>query len=607
MAEIVSFYSRNTDGELQLVPVVSPVVTLPLNRYSATTGGGGPSPYDSEGSLTGIAEVDHTELGELDDQAIDAYALLLAANLGEKWNRDGWAFMGLESIEINSSSGVLDGDFKSPPTVELKGGEALMENGSPYPDFVPASVEALTNHLGQVTGFNITEPGSFYDSDRAPKLYLNGQHFPDVQVRISYLLVSYVILSNYSKGALGLGYVGGPGSHVMLASGTLSRSTTAHEVGHNFGLQHAQRYNTKSEIVLSDDADQTEYGNKYSVMGTADDLVTSGDITVPGKVMMNLLFEGTTGYVKGKSIGVDVAELDQSNLFGVNEFREQDADRNNTFRIYRSNQGTPPASLRTESFQVRLPPMEYNLLEELNVSTLAVKFEGTGEEANATFDFVDPLWTLNISQAGRGYASEPVVQLVHPVDGDVFLSLAPEWIEEAAGTDYNQTAKLLDNEKRWVRGICVKPNAPQVKPFSFFSGYDLMDYYLSYRTDISEYGIALNIATDPALSKGVLEPFLLDSTPQTPQDYSDAALLIGSTYSDYDSDLHFTPVKVGGVDPMTYVEVVIHSGTIEDDLAKVPDFELVSSETNPALGEQVRFSIVSGNATKKLCLFMVSE
>ena len=53
-----------------------------------------------------------------------------------------------------------------------------------------------------------------------------------------------------------LGYVGGPGSHVRLDSGNVARSTTAHEVGHNFGLQHAQRYYTKSEAVLSDDADQ---------------------------------------------------------------------------------------------------------------------------------------------------------------------------------------------------------------------------------------------------------------------------------------------------------------------------------------------------------------
>ena len=42
MAEVVSFYSRNTDHELQLVPVVSPVITLPLNRYTPTIPGGGP-------------------------------------------------------------------------------------------------------------------------------------------------------------------------------------------------------------------------------------------------------------------------------------------------------------------------------------------------------------------------------------------------------------------------------------------------------------------------------------------------------------------------------------------------------------------------------------
>ena len=343
MAEVVSFYSRNTDHELQLVPVVSPVVTLPLNRYTPTIPGGGPGPYDSEGSLTGTAAVQHLELGELDDGAIDAYALILAANLGEKWNRNGWAFIGIESIEINSSTGKLHGDFESPPTVELKGGEALMPNGSPYPDFVPATVEAVTNELGEVTAFNIVEPGSFYAS--APKVYLNGDPFSDVIVQVSDLLVSYVILSNYSAGAAGLGYVGGPGSHVRLDSGNVARSTTAHEIGHNFGLQHAQRYYTKSEAVLSDDADQVEYGNKFSVMGTAEDLVTSGDITVPGKVMMNRHFGGTTGYVTGQSRGVDVADFNQSNLFGANEFREEGAERNNTFRIYRSNLGTPPAGL----------------------------------------------------------------------------------------------------------------------------------------------------------------------------------------------------------------------------------------------------------------------
>ena len=107
-------------------------------------------PYDSEGSLTGTAAVQHLELGELDDGAIDAYALILAANLGEKWNRNGWAFAKVESIEINSSTGKLHGDFESPPTVELKGGEALMPNGSPYPDFVPATVEAVTNELGEI-------------------------------------------------------------------------------------------------------------------------------------------------------------------------------------------------------------------------------------------------------------------------------------------------------------------------------------------------------------------------------------------------------------------------------------------------------------------------
>jgi len=57
MKEVKEFFLRNTDGQLDLVPVVSPTVTLPLFRYEVDFTKTGSNPYDSEGSLSGYQEI----------------------------------------------------------------------------------------------------------------------------------------------------------------------------------------------------------------------------------------------------------------------------------------------------------------------------------------------------------------------------------------------------------------------------------------------------------------------------------------------------------------------------------------------------------------------
>ena len=42
------------------------------------------------------------------------------------------------------------------------------------------------------------------------------------------------------------------------------------------------------------------------------------------------------------------------------------------------------------------------------------------------------------------------------------------------------------------------------------------------------------------------EVFLLDATPQTPNNFEDAALLAGVTYSNHAADIHITPTGYGG-------------------------------------------------------------
>ena len=80
-------------------------------------------------------------------------------------------------------------------------------------------------------------------------------------------------------------------------------------------------------------------------------------------------------------------------------------------------------------------------------------------------------------------------------------------------------------------------------------------YFLSFRTDISSKGMVLYASNDPDPQGSYSdsrehfmtkkEPFLLDCKPDN-NITTDVALLIGSTYSDYESDVHFTPVSVGG-------------------------------------------------------------
>ncbi len=63
----------------------------------------------------------------------------------------------------------------------------------------------------------------------------------------------------------GLGFVGAPGSWIR---GTSSTGVTAHELGHNFGLNHANFWDTDGPTVTGPGKD-IEYGDKFDTMGAA--------------------------------------------------------------------------------------------------------------------------------------------------------------------------------------------------------------------------------------------------------------------------------------------------------------------------------------------------
>lgn len=63
----------------------------------------------------------------------------------------------------------------------------------------------------------------------------------------------------------GLGYIGGPGAWIR---GTSSLGVVAHELGHNYGLNHANYWDTAGKSITGSGT-SVEYGDKFDTMGTA--------------------------------------------------------------------------------------------------------------------------------------------------------------------------------------------------------------------------------------------------------------------------------------------------------------------------------------------------
>ena len=88
-----------------------------------------------------------------------------------------------------------------------------------------------------------------------------------------------------------------------------------------------------------------------------------------------------------------------------------------------------------------------------------------------------------------------------------------------------------------------------------------------------------------------MDDALLDMSMETPNNFGDAELLIGKTYSDYDSDT-YTPISNGGTSPMDYIDIVINMGTVSSGDVQAPRFTLDISNQFPEVGEFVGISVL---------------
>ena len=575
MEEVTKYFSDNSDGIFKIIPVISPTVTIPLDKYEMG-GSGDPNIFDSSGQLVGAVEVTHNELG---DDAIGEWGVIMAAQQGEKYHIGDHYFWGISDITLTGAT-VGTGYTEEAPVISfVVGNQNPADNNLTHPDFEPCEARALVNANGEITDVEILNPGAWYYSN--PTVLINGVVSNDIVATASSIAISWVTISTHTPGAAGLGYVGAAGSHVDASGGNVSWGVIAHELGHNFGLLHANRFYSLSERPNSDEGSYHEYGNPYAVMGSG-----SGHMTLPAKVAMSA---NGFGYHAGTSVGDDVANLiSRANLITAvsNNLDLNNSEHNNTFRIYRHDYETYPASLHEQEFYVNISGSNFDITDFNYSSIYTVSFSGTGEGATGTLTTDNTnLAILEITNGGRGFAEDPTVDVLNDQNETIFR-LDPTWIEVRAGTDTFVQATLRNLEAhspRGLRGIGVQLS--EFSPIGTDSGENMQTMWLSYRREASEKGLSV------LLGDGFTENFWIDITPSTIDDFSDAFLMPGRTFSDYSTDVHITPVSKGGIEPMEYIDVVVNIGSMAAGDAEAPNLLIDVSNQFPSVGEFVEMSV----------------
>ena len=133
----------------------------------------------------------------------------------------------------------------------------------------------------------------FADSIPAPQILVDGViNNLNFDIAIENICITWVGLSSGTPdGVEGIAHYGSPGSHIRVRDRNVSSQVIAHEIGHNFGLLHAQRYDSHGEHAKSDEGKKIARGNPYTVMGTAPQITNgAGDLSIASKVfLMNCL------------------------------------------------------------------------------------------------------------------------------------------------------------------------------------------------------------------------------------------------------------------------------------------------------------------------------
>ncbi len=221
-----------------------------------------------------------------------------------EWAGHAHAFPDLAAAQLWAASQTAGSDLDSPqppgesPTAEspyTEGRKRYLLMRVNFPDYTndvfPTNsalqhMTDMSNFLGQISyykhviapvgkGSDITpimlmgENASAYDNAGLSKLYPEARtvaqnvHGYDL-TQYDFFFVCTGGRPSYSYA--GLGYVGGVGYH--LANGYFDVRTSAHELGHNLGLSHANWWETGGDSIIGAGSNE-EYGDPFDTMGSS--------------------------------------------------------------------------------------------------------------------------------------------------------------------------------------------------------------------------------------------------------------------------------------------------------------------------------------------------
>ena len=179
----------------------------------------------------------------------------------------------------------------------------------------------------------------------------------------------------------------------------------------------------------------------------------------------------------------------------------------------------------------------------MDTETFNLKIEGTGEGATGVLKLSEN--EIEILSGGLGYAEEPSLSVVDENE-TILITLDPRWIKVSAGTDSNITAALRnfsESAPRGIRGITIPSAEHGPVSYDYGAPVRLGAYWLEYRRSASEHGLSMLL--------GRLSRYRFTFHRKSPHgyddaysgDFSDAFLMPGFTYSDYEADIHITTIS----------------------------------------------------------------
>ena len=397
-----------------------------------------------------------------------------------------------------------------------------------------------------------------------------------------------------------------------------------HELGHCFGLPHANQWVSYGESPLSDEGYEIDYGNPMSVMGGSGHRENAEELAPPESVVSSAgnsftlwakdIINGIPGgfYTDANvtsSVGADILHLqstDTNEQLLASPYALSDSNYTKYFRIYHHDYdlgeaylnslpapqsqflreyGLSPMGLRTGTFLVALPQGV-----ELNASfdskgkfspsgkVFVPEFRGAGNGVEASMRrLANGYFELSITEGGSGFCVEPTLVFAETNGTKQEYNIRKDWIGviEDNGT-FTQTS-LLDKRDwngsqsiaRGLRGISgpATSRAPQVanalagNPFDGLNIDPAQIQFQEINAPGDRYWVGFRREFGQRGLTLTLANLLLDMTRETQEKYSDGSLAIGRTYSDYGSDFHVTAVRHGGIYPMEYLDVVVRYRT----------------------------------------------